>query len=200
MLYSVLQDKFFEHMHNAGYTDICRGERGSSDEHLTIMQFKVMKEQERLNELEQNYFVEKENFDRAMDDIRQKKLNLERLDEIKAKPTFLGHKVTIDKNDFDMLVVTAQKYIVQEKKESSLMKTLELANRLIAKLKSIIEDLKQNLAEASKELLKLDFLRKENRKLSAENDRLNDKIRAYDDVISHHNLFSLLPARKGNRG
>ena len=195
--YSVLQDKFFEHMHNAGYTDICRGERDSSDEHLTIMQFKVMKEQERLNELEQNYFVEKENFDRAMDDIRQKKLNLERLDEIKAKPIFLGHKVTIDKNDFDMLVVTAQKYIVQEKKESSLKKTLELANRLIAELKSIIEDLKQNLAEASKELLKLDFLRKENRKLSAENDRLNDKIRAYDDIISHHNLSPYFLQEKG---
>lgn len=186
--YSVLQDKFFEHMHNAGYTDICRGERGSSDEHLTIMQFKVMKEQERLNELEQNYFVEKENFDRAMDDIRQKKLNLEQIDNIKTKPALLTNKITLDQNDFDLLITAAKDHVIQEKKESVLQKALESANRLIAELKSIIEDLKQKLTEASKELIKLDFFKKENRKLDAENDRLRAKIQAYDDVISHHDL------------
>ena len=34
--YSVLQDRFFEHMRAAGYTDIFRGEVGSTEEHLTI--------------------------------------------------------------------------------------------------------------------------------------------------------------------
>lgn len=46
--YSVLQDNFFNHMRAAGYTDIERGERGSSEEHLTVTQFKVEREQERL--------------------------------------------------------------------------------------------------------------------------------------------------------
>ncbi|MDO4484879.1 MAG: plasmid recombination protein [Clostridia bacterium] len=50
--YSLLQDAFYEHMHNAGYTDVERGEKGSSEEHLTTLQFKVMKEQERLTEAE----------------------------------------------------------------------------------------------------------------------------------------------------
>ena len=46
--YSVLQDDFFRYMQEAGYSDIERGERGSSEEHLTVTQFKVQKEQERL--------------------------------------------------------------------------------------------------------------------------------------------------------
>ena len=48
---SVLQDDFFNYMHNAGYTDVERGERGSTEEHLTVTQFKVQREQERLDSL-----------------------------------------------------------------------------------------------------------------------------------------------------
>ena len=49
--YSVLQDDFFNYMRTAGYTDIERGERGSTEEHLTVTQFKVQREQERLDSL-----------------------------------------------------------------------------------------------------------------------------------------------------
>ena len=46
--YSVLQDDFFNFMRTAGYTDVDRGERGSTEEHLTVTQFKVQAEQQRL--------------------------------------------------------------------------------------------------------------------------------------------------------
>ena len=46
--YSVLQDDFFHFMRAAGYTDVKRGERGSTEEHLTVTQFKVQAEQQRL--------------------------------------------------------------------------------------------------------------------------------------------------------
>ena len=38
-------------MRSAGYTDVERGERGSTEEHLTVTQFKVQREQERLDTL-----------------------------------------------------------------------------------------------------------------------------------------------------
>ncbi|NBI68151.1 recombinase [Pseudoflavonifractor sp. 60] len=50
--YSVLQDDFFRAMRNAGYDDLERGERGSSEEHLTVTQFKVERERERLAQLQ----------------------------------------------------------------------------------------------------------------------------------------------------
>ena len=46
--YSVLQDDFFNFMRNVGYTDVERGERGSTEEHLTVTQFKVQAERQRL--------------------------------------------------------------------------------------------------------------------------------------------------------
>ena len=50
--YSVLQDDFYNHMVAAGYTDVERGERGSTEEHLTVTQFKVEQEQKRLEALQ----------------------------------------------------------------------------------------------------------------------------------------------------
>jgi len=47
--YSVLQDDFFNFMQAAGYTDVERGERGSTEEHLTVTQFKVQAETQRLD-------------------------------------------------------------------------------------------------------------------------------------------------------
>ncbi len=49
--YSVLQDDFFDAMRAAGYTDVERGERGSAEEHLTVTQFKVAQEAQRLDAL-----------------------------------------------------------------------------------------------------------------------------------------------------
>ncbi|MEA4896510.1 MAG: plasmid recombination protein [Oscillospiraceae bacterium] len=49
--YSVLQDDVYNFMREAGYDDVARGERGSSEEHLTVTQFKVEQEQHRLEEL-----------------------------------------------------------------------------------------------------------------------------------------------------
>lgn len=46
--YSILQDDFFNAMRAAGYSDVERGVRGSTEEHLTVTQFKVQAEQQRL--------------------------------------------------------------------------------------------------------------------------------------------------------
>ena len=50
--YSVLQDDFYDFMRKSGYDDVERGELGSSEEHLTVTQFKVAQEQRRLEALE----------------------------------------------------------------------------------------------------------------------------------------------------
>ncbi|MBR1456639.1 MAG: plasmid recombination protein [Oscillospiraceae bacterium] len=47
--YSLLQDRFFEHMRDAGFEDFERGERGSTAQHLSATEYKVKMENERLN-------------------------------------------------------------------------------------------------------------------------------------------------------
>ena len=50
--YSLLQDRFFEYRRDAGFEDFERGERGSTAQHLSVIEYKVKKEEERLGEIE----------------------------------------------------------------------------------------------------------------------------------------------------
>ena len=84
--YSVLQDRFYDHMRAAGYDDIERGQRGSTEEHLTVTQFKVQQEQQRLAEIQDAQVaaeVEIAQLDadkaQAEKDIRKAEAKLERL-------------------------------------------------------------------------------------------------------------------------
>ncbi len=45
--YSLLQDQFYGHMRAMGYTDVERGERGSTAEHLSDLEYKSKQEAER---------------------------------------------------------------------------------------------------------------------------------------------------------
>ncbi|MDB7860208.1 plasmid recombination protein [Intestinimonas butyriciproducens] len=211
--YSVLQDDFFEYMRAAGYTDVERGERGSTEEHLTVTQFKVMKEQERLSELQEArteiqseiaelqeaHAKETEKLDKTKERIQKQKLDLKRIDEIEAKPTLIGNKVTVDKDDFDMVITAAKKHITQEKKESALQKALDAAHKMITELKNTVADLTRKLTAATKELSEYKSVRN---KLNAanveqENERLRNRLRTYEEVISRNNLWSYFSRNRG---
>ena len=128
--YSVLQDDFFNFMRNAGYDDVERGERGSSEEHLTVTQFKVQKETERLENLQSQ--IEKS--ESALQDIKDKtkvrktmKRNFDEIEEI-GKTTFFG-KVEMTKDECTYLKEQAKKSIIQENQISRLKDDLESARK-----------------------------------------------------------------------
>lgn len=50
--YSILQDEFFQHMTDHGFSGFDRGKEGSTVEHLTSLQYQIEKDKERLAEIE----------------------------------------------------------------------------------------------------------------------------------------------------
>ena len=72
--YSLLQDQFYEAMRAAGYNDIERGQRGSTEQHLTVTQFKVQAEKERLQEV----LMEQEAVEMQIDALTDEKADIER--------------------------------------------------------------------------------------------------------------------------
>ena len=195
--YSVLQDDFFNHMRAAGYTDVERGERGSSEEHLTVTQFKVEREQERLADLtEQTQQKEAEvaDLDKRIEKATQKKVNIESIDKIEAKPVMLSpSRVSLEKSEYETLATAAKKYYAQEKRESKLQKALDAAHKLIGELKSQISSLNAEISSLRDELFQHKSIRKKlnSANLEQENDRLRSRLRTYEDVISRNNLWHL---------
>lgn len=84
--YSVLQDEFFQAMKKAGYTDLQRGEQGSSEEHLTVTQFKVEQEQKRLQQAQElaaaHHMVAEEYRKRAAEMEQKSRQAQQKLNEI----------------------------------------------------------------------------------------------------------------------
>ena len=137
-------------MRKAGYDDVERGERGSSEEHLTVTQFKVQQEQARLAEFtEQNRQQEKQaaTLGSKIEKIQNQRVDVRSIEKIVATSIPFSPKVAVEREDFDRLSTLAKKYVTAEKKESKLQKALDAANKLIAKLKAEIDSLKQEISD-----------------------------------------------------
>ena len=192
--YSVLQDDFFRYMCEAGYDDVERGERGSSEEHLTVTQFKVQQEQARLAELtEQNRQQEQQatTLGRQIEKIRNQQVDVAAIEKIESKPVPLSSKVILERSEYESLATAAKKYAASEKKESKLQKALDAANRLIARLKEEIAGLKQELSEYKSVRSKL-----RTSDLERENAELRGKVQHYEDVIQRNNLWHFFRPRR----
>ncbi|MEQ2471164.1 plasmid recombination protein [Laedolimicola intestinihominis] len=106
--YSVLQDDFFHFMRVAGYTDLERGERGSTEEHLTVTQFKVQAEQQRLETVAGQVAQAEQSLENAKAATEKQKRKLEALQkETKTAKTLaltvqdieaMGKKATFGNN------------------------------------------------------------------------------------------------------
>ena len=134
-----------------------------------------------------------------MEKIQKQNVAIEAVEKIEAKPMVLSSKVTLERSEYESLSTAAKKYVVQEKKEHKLQKALDAANKIIAELKNTIADLTRKLAAATKELAEYKSVRN---KLNAanveqENERLRNRLRTYEDVISRNNLWSYFSRHRG---
>ena len=147
--YSVLQDDFFQAMRNAGYTDVERGERGSSEEHLTVTQFKVEREQERLEQLTaqtQQKEQQAASLEKKIEKIQKQQIAVQKVEQIETHAVPFSSKVMLDHSEYENLAAAAKKFYVQERKEFKLQKALDAALKMISELKAKVAALTAELA------------------------------------------------------
>ena len=192
--YTVLQDDYFQAMQKAGYTDIERGERGSSEEHLTVTQFKVQQEQQRLAVLTQQTILksqEADELDEKLEQVKKQQLAVAQVEKIEPRPIPLSNKVILERDEYEKLSAAAKKYAVQEKQENRLQKLLNAASQQIGQLKSKVDALTDELNAYRSVHRQLST-----NKLEGENQQLRQTLRSYEAVIDKHSLWHLFGRRK----
>lgn len=130
--YSVLQDDFFNAMRKKGYDDVERGERGSTEEHLSVTQFKLEQDKERLEVL--NTYIEKK---------EQKLKKIEQRTKVQNEIA----KVFDDIDKMGQTTITGKVQLTQE--EAANLKKLAKAG---VSAKAEILDLKHALTKAKKDI------------------------------------------------
>lgn len=161
--YSVLQDDFFNFMRAGGYTDVERGERGSTEEHLTVTQFKVQAEQQRLETVTGQVAQAEQSLADAKAATEKQKKKLEALQkETKAAKTIsmtvqdieamgkkatFGNNITLTPDECDTLKRYATNGILFNAENERLREKLESAQKSASIWKQRYEKLHEQYTE-----------------------------------------------------
>ena len=145
--YSLLQDRFFEHMRDAAFEDFERGERGSTREHLSDLDYKVQQDKAHLTEIEER--IEAAN--QKLNDVEPVAMQMAELETIGKKS--LTGKVQMSQEDYGRLTELAKEGIASRGKIAKLNNTISsMKNRInemfgiIDKLQRRLDDLKERCA------------------------------------------------------
>ena len=161
--YSVLQDDFFHFMRNAGYTDVERGERGSTEEHLTVTQFKVQAEQQRLEAMTGQVAQAERGLENAKDATEKQKKKLEALQketktaktvaltvqeiETMGKKATFGNNITLTPDECDTLKRYAVNGIIANADNKRLKEKLASAEKTVSIWKQRYEAVNEKYME-----------------------------------------------------
>lgn len=161
--YSVLQDDFFNYMKAAGYTDVERGERGSTEEHLTVTQFKVQAEQQRLEAMTGQVAQAERGLENAKDATEKQKKKLEALQketktaktvaltvqeiETMGKKATFGNNITLTPDECDTLKRYAVNGIIANADNKRLKEKLASAEKTVSIWKQRYEAVSEKYME-----------------------------------------------------
>lgn len=153
-----------------------------------MTQFKVKREQERLEQLTaqtQQKEQQAASLEKKIEKIQKQQAAVQTVEQIEPHAVPFSSKVMLDRSEYENLAAVAKKFYVQERKESKLQKALDAAMKMISELKA-------NVAALTAELAEYKSVRGQLRTadLEKENSELRRKLRKYEDVISRHNLWS----------
>ena len=161
--YSVLQDDFFNYMKAAGYTDVERGERGSTEEHLTVTQFKVQAEQQRLEAMTGQVAQAERGLENAKAATEKQKKKLEALQketktaktvaltvqeiETMGKKATFGNNITLTPDECDTLKRYAVNGIIANADNKRLKEKLASAEKTVSIWKQRYEAVNEKYME-----------------------------------------------------
>ena len=178
--YSVLQDDFYNAMRAAGYSDLERGERASTEEHLTVTQFKVAQESARLEILEAQVEKKEQQLQKIEQKTRVQKTTAISLAEIDGmgRKTFTG-KLELTPQEGETLKQLARKGVVAD---------------------AVISDLKQKLTSARKDARiwkdRYEKLLEQTKDYLTAVKRAPEKVRTFLDRILHTEREESRPAKQ----
>ena len=163
--YSLLQDRFFQYMSDSGYRGFIRGEKGSTAEHLSDIEFKAKKEREKLEAItdkvkeQQSRFAE--NTSAIEESEKRKSTAKQELNDIKKDiDNYKGYKGDIDNIDVGK-------------------------SKLFGKKVELDTDDYQNLVKYAKKDVEIAKLKDENTKLKHDFNELKEKTRDFIRAIAY---------------
>jgi hypothetical protein len=146
--YSLLQDKFYEHMTEAGFKGFERGIRGSTTQHLSVLDYKIQQDNEKLARIEKQVDEQQKELVSVSEQLtveRQINKTFHELDELGRKKMF--GKVELAEKDYKEVISLAKEGVLSRRKISDLTQQLDKATWRIFDLHRSWEQLYEQTSE-----------------------------------------------------
>ena len=135
--YSVLQDKLFEHMTEAGFTGFERGVLGSTAENLSSLDYQIQKDKERLAHIQERIEAEQVRYVPAHE-VRKTMAEIEGM----GQKTLTG-KIAVSKDDYQQLTALAKEGITSRSEIQDLKSSVSYYQRQYFNASSAMERLQE---------------------------------------------------------
>ena len=132
--YSLLQDRFFEHMKNVGFKDFERGVRGSTTKHLSVLDYKLQQDAGKLTRIEKQVEQQQKELASVSEQLVVEHMaskTFHELDELSRKKMF--GKVELSEQDYKDVISLAKEGVLSRSKIADLTRQLsQTSSRLFS--------------------------------------------------------------------
>ena len=135
--YSVLQDKLFAHMTEAGFTGFERGVLGSTAENLSSLDYQIQKDKERLAHIQERIEAEQVRYEPAHE-VHKTMAEIEGM----GQKTITG-KIAVSKDDYQHLTALAKEGITSRSEIQDLRSSVSYYQRQYFNASSAVERLQE---------------------------------------------------------
>jgi len=145
--YSLLQDRYHDHMKAAGFDGFERGERGSTTEHLEVLQYKIQQDEKRLKQLDAQVEKTETQLGKLDEQITVKEKAKATLAEVTAmgKPQTIGSGFIVTADELKKLKALAKKGVGIDKRAEEYKKKIAALEGNIRDLDGKIGDLTRSV-------------------------------------------------------
>ena len=140
--YSVLQDRFHDHMKEHGFEGFERGKRGSTTEHLSALEYKVQQDTKKLEQIERQVQQKEQELRKVDDSLQTAAHTSKTYSELEnmGKRTLFG-KVELNKEDYGTLVELAKEGIRSRSLIENLRREVKMLRESYAGIKEQFNEL-----------------------------------------------------------
>ena len=133
---------------------------GTHEEHLSVLEYKKQERSKEVKELDSAIAqkrTEVEKIEDTLQVVQKQVVDLDKIEAVSAKKALLSDRVTLPRSDFENLLHAAKQYVVYRRQDEQLQKLLDAAQEKIRQLESVMNSLKEKVADLTNRLAEQTF-------------------------------------------
>lgn len=128
---------------------------GTREKHLSVLEYKKQERSKEVKELDSTIAqkrTEEEKIEDTLQAVQKQVVDLDKIEAVSAKKSLLSDRVTLPRSGFENLFHAAKQYVVYRRQDEQLQELLDVAQEKIRQLESVMNSLKEKVADLTNRL------------------------------------------------